>query len=420
MRFSPQICLRQKRAIFIEIGKCQNLYTEAGFIARAGILLRRLGYAAKLFIGGHITEALTLARYNAHVSIESLPLSALLDFADPFSRDEVLQKSVQNMIDSFQDLGIKTIGDFKKLPVGHLISRYGVVGRVCHQRAHCQDFIAWPTWQPEETIQVRKEFSSFEFYGELEPILFELKAQLDHIFARLYGRRQRAMKLQVQIICEKISTHPDYIRTLNFDFFAPQGSTKGTLRIFQERLTREFAKKPLRSPVEAVQTRVTKAVHHEAGQKNIFNNQEEKLEQIYTLHNQLIEMLGKENIYQAELTEDRRPERSWKKNYGSPHEVLPPPANLKELLPERATYLCRYPIRIEVTAGYVHIKKKKYRILNWDNAVERISGGWFEKPEEEVKNTFDRNYYYVELEKHQRITIFETPLKEYYLHGYYG
>lgn len=419
LRFSPQICVRKDRAIFVEVGKCSGLYSEPSFLARAQILLRKNGYSARIRIASDVTDSLALVKYQVD-EVDQLPLMALIEFADPFDRDPILQKSVLNLIIAFQDLGIKTLGQFKRLPVGELVSRFGIVGRHCHSRVRFSDLVGWPMWRPEEIIVERKEFPYFEFYGELDPILFELKSQLDQIFARLFARRKRAMRLQVEIKCEKLSTHPNNMRTLDFDFFTPQSNTKGTLRIVKERLSREFEKRPVLSPIEAIQTKVLRTVEANPGQKNIFNDDEEKLEQIHSIHNQLVELLGKENVYQAVLTEDRRPERSWKKQHDAPHEEDSKTIDLSEVIPERPTYLFRRPIKVEITAGYIHINKQRYRILNWDNQVEKITGGWFEKPIPEIANTFDRNYYQVVIEGHQQITVFETTSREFYLHGYYG
>lgn len=419
LRLSPQIAVIEDRAIFVEIGKCQNLYSESSFLARAHILLRRANYTARITLGSDVTDALVFAKYKT-TNFDQLPLLALVDLVDPFSRDIFLKKSVLKLIDTFQDLGVKDLGAFKKIPVGDLIARFGVVGRFVHQRVCMTDFISWPLWQPIEVIQEHKEFAYFEFYGELDPILFELKSQLDRIFARLFSRKKRLMKLQVQIICEKISVHPDYIRKLDFDFFAPQSSVKGTLRILRERLSREFEKNPIRSPIEGLKTTVLKAVDFEGGQKNIFNDDEEKSEQLSSIHNQLVEMLGKENVYQAELIQDRRPERSWRKKFAEPHVKSAAAEDFIQHLPDRLTYICRYPIKVEITAGFIHIQKKRYKILNWDNEIERIVGGWYEKPSAEMKDTFDRIYSLVEIEKHQKLSVFQTPQRDFYIHSYSG
>ena len=77
-------------------------------------------------------------------------------------------------------------------------------------------------------------------------------------------------------------------------------------------------------------------------------------------------------------------------------------------------------MKIEVTAGHIYINKRRYRIHHWENQVEKISGGWFEKPVPEIQDTFDRNYFQVELEGYQKILIFEGSNLEFFLHGYYG
>ena len=416
LRFSPQICLRKDRAIFVEIGKCHQLYSEQSFLVRANYLLKKHGHSACIRVGENITNSLVLAKTGA-ACVDKLPLEVLVDFTDPFDKDEVLQKSVLKLINAFQDLGIESIAQFKHIPEGELISRFGIVGRFVHQRVHQRDFISWPLWKPEEVITEKKEFSFF--YGELEPLLFELKGQLDAIFARLSARKLRMTKLRVQVCCEKLSVIAHPKRTFNFEFFAPQSSAKSTLKILKERLTREFEKQPIKSPIEELSTTVIKTVPFEFAQKNIFNNDEEKLEQVYSLHNQLVETLGADNVYQAELTEDRRPEKSWRKKFDTPHVPSEQPA-LTETIPERPTYLCRTPVKVEVTAGYIHIGKRRRRILGWDNFREKIKGGWFERPSEVINDTYDRTYFLVDLDGPQRVFIFETKDKEYFLHGYYG
>lgn len=419
LRFSPQICLRPDRAIFIEVGACRGLYSEESFLARARVLLRKQGLKAQIAIGASIPHAAALASFGFS-NVDDLPLDALLEMTDPFDRDEVVRKGILTLISSFFDLGVKNIGSFRKIPQAELISRFGILGRFSHQRVNNQDFIAWPHWQPQEIVSEKKEFPYLEFYGELEPILFELKNQLDQIYMRLRSRHQRATKIQVEITCEKNSFHLNNIRTLIFDFFSPQSTTKGTLRVLKERLTREFEKSPIKSPIESIETKILKLAAGVSGQKNIFNNDEEKYEELNSLHSQLVEILGRENVFQATLTEDRRPEKSWVKTFGAPHIRSESEVKLTDRIAERPTYFLKKPVQIQVTAGFIHIQKKRYRILHWDNNIERISGGWFEVASPELRSSFDRNYYHVELEGRRRITVFETPHREFFLHGYYG
>lgn len=419
LRFSPQICLRQDRAIFVEIGKSHRLFRDESFLARTQVLLRRVGVTAQVALGREVTDSLALAMHGG-ARIESLPLRALKEFADPFDRDVFIQKQISEMVATLSDLGLRTLGDFQKIPVGELIARYGVLGRHCWQRVRLLDAIPWPLWRPEEKIIERKQFPYFEFYGELDPILFELKAQLDRIFLRLRARQKKLTRLRVEIQCEKNSANVDPRKVFDFEFYSPQSESKGTLRIIKERLMRQFARQPIRSPIEEITSEVRACVTASESQKNIFNNDEEKHEQLSSLHNQLIEILGKEQVFQAELVPDRRPERGWQKRFAQPHVGGGAGISIENILPERATYLLKYPVKIEVAAGYIRVKDRRYRILKWGGEVERISGGWYEKPDSQIQNSFDRNYHRVELEGHQRVTVFETPSHQFYLHGYYG
>ncbi len=417
LRFSPQICILNDKAIFIEIGKSKNLFNEEEFLIETNKLLLLAGRKAKVTFGFDITDSLVLAKYN-HSSIDAAPLTALLDLADPFQSDQHLKKNILKMINTFQDLGITTVSQFKRLPVGDLIARFGIVGRFVYQRIHLSDFTNWPLWKPEEIIEETKEFSYFEFYGELDPIIFELKSQLDLVFERLRSRNTRVMKLRVQVRCERNSNHPNFLRTFDFDFFAPQSLVKGTLKILRERLAREFEKCPVRSPIEAIKTTVQKTTPFNNGQKNIFNDDEEKTEQLYSVHNQLAELVGKENVYQAELTEDRRPERSWIKNFDRPHQAADLNQDFVQTLPSRVPILCDHPIKVDITAGFIHINKNRYKIREWGHQIEKIVGGWSELAQTELKHTYNRSYSLVLLEDGRKLYVFQTPDRNFFLHGY--
>lgn len=421
LRFSPQICTKKDEAIFIEIGKSKRLYKEESFLARAQVILRRFKLKGRIVLGNDITDTLAYAKYNRY-AIDDLPLEALIDFADPFERDQIVTKQVQKMIASFENLGIKTIGDFKNIPVAELISRYGVIGRHCYQRVRQEDFLSWPLWKPEEKISEVKQFPYFEFYGELDPILFELKTQLDHIFLRLRAREKSLTRLKVMILCEKGSQEPNPVKAFEFEFYSPQTGTKSTLRIIKERLMRHFEKDPVKSPIEQIESHVLSVVPFTGAQKNIFNNDEEKKEGLSTLHNYLAELRGKKSLFQAKLVQDSRPERSFEKIFGASHKLIENEDEklIVDHLRHRPTYILPKPVKIEITAGFIYIKSKRYKILHWDSDVERISGGWFEKPDDKFTNTFERNYYHVEIEGNQKIFVFETRDQQYFMHGYYG
>lgn len=415
LRFSPQICLRQDQALFIEIGKCRHLYSEDGFQARAQVLLRRFKRQAQIGLGNDITDSLLIAKFG-QFDFLNLPLPALLEVADPFQRDPVLRKMCGKMVAAFEDLGVATLKHFLNLPAAELSSRFGATGLLCQQRLRGDFQLPWPNWKPTEEIFEKTEFSYFEFYGELTPILFELKRQLDLIFSRLWARALKAQSLNVTVFCEKTSFETQPNRSFHFDFLIPQGTTKGCLNILKERLERDFQKNPIRSPIEGLECRVLSTVPNEHGQKSLLHNREETAEQLAALLGQLAEVHGRDGIFRAELTEERLPEKSWIKR----HDLKTPAksVSVEGRIPLRPTYLMK-PERVEVTGGSVHIRRKAFRIRRWLEGVERLTGGWMESTDPHLAS-YDRNYYRVELENDVVLSLFQTPNQDYFLHGYFG
>ncbi len=416
LRFSPQICVRSTEAVFIEIGKCRKLYTEAGFHARVLVILRRLGLEANVAFGTDITEALLRAQ-NKTQDLGQLQLSALLEFADPFNKDPIARQYVNKMIVAFQDLGVKNIAGFKLIPTADLISRFGAIAVLCKQRVNFEVPIVWVYWKPLEVIAEKMEFPYFEFYGELEPILFELKKQLDILFQRLWARSLKAQSMQVKIFCETNSQNPKAFRQFDFNFLFAQSSAKACLKIIKERLTRDFEKRRILSPIEGLETTVTATVPGAIGQRNLLHRHDEIHEQQQALIEQLTEVHGKNNIFFAELLPDRRPEKSWKKS----ETARLANSDFIDRIPLRPSHLIQ-PEIIEISSGFVHIRKKTYQILNWSSLsaeAERITGGWQEQTKD-LNNSYDRNYFILELENGSSISVFQTPDQTFYLQGYFG
>jgi hypothetical protein len=377
-----------------------------------------MNLTASVSIGNGIIDSLLLAKFNSS-NIADLPLEALRDVADPFGRDPVVQKYVEKLILAFADLGIRSIGAFQKVPIKELTSRFGSVGILCRQRLTGEFSIPWPYWAPEEIISERFEFPHFEFYGELEPVLFELKKQLDQIFQRLWARALKAQSLEVKIYCETNSINPVGVLNFKFDFLLPQSTTKGALNIIRERLSKEFERTPIKTPIERLETFVTSFAPGGLGQKDMFSNQEETAEQLSSLLSQLAESCGQENIFHAELTEDRLPEKSWIRCFAIPSETKAFGASVVGKIPLRPTHLLK-PERVEITENAVFIRKKSFRILKWQDDIERIAGGWLDNDTDHFKLTHERNYYQIEIETGMMLSVFQVPSQEYFLHGYFG
>lgn len=416
LKLSPQICIG-KSAIFIEVGKCHRLYSEKKFVAYAQVLLRKLELQASISIESDISSAFVFAKFYCS-SMDKLPLQALVDIADPFEKDETIRKSISKMIETLVQVGHKSIAEFKTIPVTELTSRFGAVSILCVQKLRGDMLTPWIYWKPAEVISEKYEFAHYDCYGQLEQIIFKLKEQLDSIFQRLWARNLRVQRLQVKIFCETNSIHPEPFRKFEFDFITPQGATKGTLNVVKERLYKDFEKKPIATPVEAVETTVLQTVVGTSGQKNIFHNNEEKAANFHAIIAQLVEAHGKDNIYHAELTEDRRPEKSWRKVQNYLTFEKGNSVSIEGKIPLRPTHLIR-PLKVEVTAGYIHIKNRKFKILSVSAEVERITGGWAERTTD-PSFYYQRNYYEFTLDGAPKVSVFETSNKEFFLHGFFG
>jgi len=425
---SPQISVRKNRAVFIEIGKCANLYSELEFIKDVTTKLKALGHMASIAIGDTIFTALLKARFN-NPDVDSIPLGGLMDVADPFDKDIILQKYTQKMILAFQDLGVLTLGQFKKLPAAELSSRFGAVGVLCRGRLQNDSQIAWPYWKPTEDIIERTDFSNINQNWNLEPILFELKRHLDVVFQKLVTRGDQLQKLSFKIITEKNSFNHNPVREFEFDFLHPQASAKGALNIIKQRLERELQSHPIQNSVEALETAVLGTTLGTQRQKNLLHSHEETQEQLNSLINELQETQGRESIFNAHLTEDRRPEKSW--TPAIPTQTRPPaqtpvqkkiailPNEIAARVPERPLYLIK-PVPIEVSADSVKVDGRSYKISKWNEYNERISGGWSDKAMHLQQCSYDRDYYQLEVEDGTQFTIFETPERKFYLQGYNG
>lgn len=414
LRLSPQISLGNS-ALFIEIGKCHRLYSEEGFQARCQVILKRLNLSAQVAIASDVAEAFVKAKYQC-TNINNLPLSSLVDFADPFDKDEKLRQSVSDMVLAFQHLGINSIVQFQKIPLSELISRFGAVSILCVQRLRQEVEIPWPFWKPAEIICEKDDFPYFEFYGELEPIFFKLKEQLDRIFQRLWGRNLCIQKLQVRIFFETNSLNPAKFRHFEFDFISPQSQTRATLNIVKERLVHDFEKNPVQTPIEALETQVLITAPASSKQKNLLHNHEEQAEQLHAILAQLAEAHGPANIFFAELTQDRRPEKSWKKTPQAPVSQTPSEFDLSEKIPLRPTQLLHPPLKVIIRDDWIYIQNRKFKIKSWPEFSERISGEWFSQ----MPEAYDRHYYHLELEEAPDVSVFRSENRDFYLHGYFG
>ncbi|MCM2322770.1 MAG: hypothetical protein NDJ90_05875, partial [Oligoflexia bacterium] len=204
LRFTPVVALREGEAVFLDITACGKLYSEERLRARLLALGRRFvpgAGACRVAIARDAATALALARFGlgGEDSAEAwrrLPLLALRDFASPFAgggQEREAVKNVERILGLLAALGVRTLGDVAALPPASLAQRLGKDSVELSARLRGELGRAWPGFHPEPQLIERAE----ENAENVEAILFALKGPLDRAMARLRGRAQRALALEV-------------------------------------------------------------------------------------------------------------------------------------------------------------------------------------------------------------------------------
>lgn len=437
LRLSPQVAIRENVAVFVDVSRCQRLYTEQGVRTRLLALATRFEVRdARVAMGWDAATALAAARYGLKDAdrIGELPLDALEEVASPFhlGSDAHLEKQVASLIRSLRVLGLKNLSDFTRLPRASIGTRFGSTAVQLSERIHGAPSGAWPGLRVAEKVIEESAVMAGEIQGmwmSLDSILFLLRGLVDRAMARLRGHGQRASRVRIEFRLEKWSTALSVRRRAwELEFPLPQGSASGVVPILRERLGFELLRDPLVAPVEHVRFEILDTVPGLGAQKDFWKKEEEEREQLNGLLGRLNEKLGHERVFQAEPAERYLPEKAWVRSLtdgvrGSIQSVpsspmleagLPTPARPLRLLPE--------PRRLtrEQQASWLrdHESGKRWKVQAWEGPERIESEWWMRRQQVEV----GRDYYQLETAEGEKLWVFliQAPeAQEVFLHGYF-
>lgn len=410
-RFSPQVAVRPSEtadsAIFLEVGRCKNLYSESSLLARLGVLAQRFGQTPQFGIANDAPTALAMARF-AKRSREELPLEALADYASPFLplfEGNNLFPKIDRIVLSLKKLGLTQLGELLKLPKSNLASRFGIEGSELYARVRGQTSLVWPRFYPTEKISERAELHELSEFGvcsDLEPLLFILKNLADRMMARLRGRAERVATLELKLDLEKGS------RCWNFELPVPQSSVPGLLPLLRDRLDFDLNKTPLEHAIVRIEITVLETAPGYRSQRDLFCPKEEEAEAWDALVARLCQKLGKENAFVATPANRHLPEKAW----GRAIQALD---RLPLELPPRPSRVLKSPEALR-KEGRSLVGAKRWNIAEW-HGPERISVEWWMDPE---LRGFNRDYFRVVTETGEQLWVFSVPSRpELYLHGYF-
>lgn len=397
LRFTPQIALGE-RAIFLEIGACHKLYSEASFVQRAKVLLSRFQTSGIIAIANDIPSAISMAVYGKS-NRRDLPIEALEYYASPFHRDPLFQKAIE----AFRHLGIETLGALLDLPRQSLGSRFHKELIFALHRIDTSMQIPWPRFIPKEKIFESTAIDSELQIATLEPIGFLLKRLVDKALLRVRGRGELASGVEIRVSQEKYSTIMEPLRAWPFDLAYPQATAISLMPILLERLDRALQKTPLEAPIRFLEFAVTQTSPGRGRQRDFFSNREEEFENFRSVVNRLSERLGFDRAFMASLVESYFPEKSWKK-------TLEPPNVVKESLPQRPLRILSTPKKLRRLDDFFAYRGKRWKIKEIFGP-ERLTGEWWFGEKE-------RDYFRVVTYEGEQLWIYSLgEAKEYFLHG---
>lgn len=293
--------------------------------------------------------------------------------------------------------GVRSIGDFARLPPSRVASRLGRTGRELHATARGID--PRPL-MPREPPPVFHEGMSLEWpLVSLEPFLFVGRAALDRLCQRLESSGFACIRLGLELRLE-----PDGHQSRSIDLPAPTRDAKTLLTLVRL----ELEARPPGAPVAGFALLAYPDRPREA-QLSLYGPAALSPDKLATTLARLFALLGPERVGSPRPVDGHRPERFALVEFAPP----PPPAIRREPRAGRgllAVRVLRPPVEIEVMTGEaaaeadpmpVEIRTlvngaaaKRPRI---EGAIKVASGPWGLEEEWWADEPAGRDYWDVEL-----------------------
>lgn len=362
LRFSPQLCIKRPETIFIEIGKCKKLYSEAFFKSSLLIILKKFKLDARIGVGNSIIESLVL---TVHETLDKnlLKTDSFFEFLDPLKTNAKSEKFVDQLINVLAKLGVYTVKEFLSIPGSELASRFGSNGLLIRSRMTGESDVEWPLWIPEEEISEKIEFSYPNQCSSVEQTLFYMKPMLERLFYRLWGRRLRASSIKLELTLDRSSIFKKKNREWVIEFIIPQSSAKSAISIIREKSQSETRMKPLEASISNIYLKVLNSLKEYQCQRQLFEKKEEIEENFNSAFSQLIGILGKDKVFRAKIYEDSVVERSWSRDVKEQSKF----PDLDDYIPVRPIKILRIPERVELSGDSIFIRQRRYQILKWSH-----------------------------------------------------
>jgi len=430
LRFSPMVVFPREDAIYLEISQVRHLLSRASMKFRIRVLAKRLGVQV-VTIADHEDPAwawvMSQRPEYARMEKKEAPLSVLAEYARAFRAEGGREDAaLAEMVQKFEKLGLKTLGDLMAISPGELNARFsrevrGVLEKLCGVRAS-----PLVPYRPPEEIFEFEEFPLETPCIRMDGVYDRVQRMLQRLSARLHARRLWIENLEVRLHFSSCSHLEEPFRAFRIHLFHPMGGAMHLFEVIRNQLDFQTqTRKRLGAPVSRVEIFVHRTTRSRQQQADFFCKKVETEENTRILENKVRALVGDDNGFYPHPVASHLPERSWQRELAplkefSRQEAPIPPA-------ERPSRIFPIPRQIEIDAqGRVHgLARVAYQVLRWQGP-ERILREWWRGWGAEEGACFagrSRDYFKVKVaavgadfgEVH--FWIFQDERRKFFVHG---
>lgn len=353
LQYTSQVSVMLPDALLLEIGGSLKLF---GGLKNLRDRIRReargLGFQVLAAAAPTSRGALWLARAGLELVIEDPAMLWRRLQALPF---EHLEPPL-NVLKAFHRMGLRTLGEFARLPRDGVGRRFGpeLFDRLDRALGTAPD--AQIAYKAPETFRAGIALPSP--VTEVEALLFAAHRLILQMTGYLTGCNTGVMQLRLSLQGEN-----GEITQAPLSLSIPSREHRHLMNLLRERLSVT----PLPGRVEAIQLEVLSVAALAPRNFSFLPDREQSREDNAALLEKLRARLGDKAVHGLGLCPDARPERAWHRaEPGMPAESGPPVLRPAWLLPR--------PRRLEIRGGAPHLDGR----LSFLDRAERIAFGWWD------------------------------------------
>ncbi|MFO1206602.1 MAG: DNA polymerase Y family protein [Burkholderiales bacterium] len=390
LQFTPTLSLDERATVLAEIGGSLRLFGGLSPLlgqVRSG--LAELGFDAFIAVAPTATGAALLARAGLELTLtNTAPLRGHLA---ALSIDLLEQDST--VLDALAKLGVRTLGECRRLPRDGLARRFGESLLDELDRAFGDRPDPRQPWVAPDVHTVRLDLPSP--VCEVAAVLFPAKRLLTELCGVLAARRQGITQLSLTL------GHEDHAPTLVLlSLSMPSRDPAHLLSLVRERLSTV----ELPDRVESVSLTATETLQLAPRNFSFFGDRNALAENRLALVERLRARLGEKAVCGLALVPDHRPELAWQP-------VEPGHAEVVSTTNPRPLWLLAAPKPLRTNADGTHPPS-----LSILSGPERIESGWWDG------NDVSRDYFVASNTAGARFWIFRerTRDRRWFLHGVFA